>query len=117
MKTGPMELTIKELMMKRLDSEQVCLIQLEMGSYDYCLSEIARIVEDDDARILALSVDPIEDDPTRIMVNILVNKAECAALLQSFYRFNYKVVNTFSAPDENHDLIDRYSHLMRYLNV
>ena len=117
MRTGPMELTIKELMMKRLETEPLCLVQLEMGSYDYNLSQIARIVEDDDAKILALSVESIEDDPGRIMVNLLINKSECDALLQSFYRFNYNVVNTFSSPDENSDLMDRYSHLMRYLDV
>ena len=112
-----MELTIKELMMKKLEVEQSCVIQLEMGAYDYSLSEIARIVEEDDAKILALTVDPIEEDPGRIMVTILVNKADCSAILQSFYRYNYNVVNTFSTPDEDNDLRDRYSLLMRYLNV
>lgn len=112
-----MELTIKELMMKKLETEQACVIQLEMGAYDYSLSEIARIVEEDDAKILALTVDPIEEDPGRIMVSLLVNKTECGAILQSFYRYNYNVVNTFSTPDENNDLLNRYSLLMRYLNV
>lgn len=112
-----MELTIKELMMKKLETEQACVVQLEMGAYDYSLSEIARIVEEDDAKILALTVDPIEEDPGRIMVTLLVNQADCGAILQSFYRYNYNVVNTFSTPDENNDLRDRYSLLMRYLNV
>ena len=112
-----MELTMNELMMNKLETEQACLIQLEMGAYDYSLSEIARIVEEDDAKILALTVDPIEEDPGRIMVTLLVNQADCGAVLQSFYRYNYNVVNTFSTPDENDDLRDRYSLLMRYLNV
>ena len=94
-----------------------CLIQLEMGVYDYCLSEIARIVEEDDAKILKLTVDAIPESPGRIVVSILVNKPECGAIVKSFYRFNYNVINTFSSPDENSDLLDRYSLLMRYLNV
>ena len=112
-----MEMTIKELMMKRLEAEEACVIQLEMGTYDYSLSEIARIVEDEDAKILALSLDPIPEDPGRIMVTLLVNKPDCDAILQSFYRYNYNVANTFSSPEENQDLYDRYSLLMRYLNV
>ena len=112
-----MELTMNELMMNKLETEQACLIQLEMGAYDYSLSEIARIVEDDDAKIMALSVDPIEEDPGRIMVQLLVNKAECGGIVQSFYRYNYNVVNTYSSPDEGGDLLDRYSLLMRYLDV
>ena len=94
-----------------------CIIQLEMGGYDYSLSEIARIVEEDDAKILGLTVDEIAEDPGRILVTLLVNKKDCGAILQSFYRYNYNVVNTFSTPDENNDLLDRYSLLMRYLNV
>ena len=93
------------------------IIQFEMGSYDYSLSEIARIVEEDDAKILGLTVDAIPEDPGRIMVTILVNKSECGAIVQSFYRSNYNIINTFSSPNENQDLLDRYSLLMRYLSV
>ena len=112
-----MELTIKDMLLKRLESEQACVIQLEMGTYDYSLSEIARIVEENDAKILGLTVDAIPEDPGRMMVSILVNKTECGAIVQSFYRYNYNIANVFSAPDEKQDLFDRYSLLMRYLNV
>ena len=112
-----MEQTIKDLLLKKLEQEQACVIQLEMGAYDYSLSEIARIVEEDDAKILGLAVDAIPEEPGRIMVTILINKAECGAIVQSFYRYNYNIANTFNSPAENQDLIDRYSLLMRYLNV
>ena len=94
-----------------------CIIQLEMGTYDYSLSEIARIVEENDAKILGLTVDNIPEDPGRILVSILVNKSDCGAILRSFYRYNYNVVNIFSSPDENNDLRDRYALLMKYLSV
>ena len=112
-----MEPTIKDLLLKKLEQEASCLIQLEMGSYDYSLSEIARIVEENDAKILGLTVDSIPEEPGHIVVSLLVNKAECGGILQSFYRYNYNVVNTFSSPDENNDLLDRYALLMRYLDV
>ena len=116
-KIGAMEQKIKDLLLKALETEQACVIQLEMGAYDYSLSEIARIVEENDAKILGLTVDAIPEEPGRIMVTFLVNKSECGAIVQSFYRYNYNIVNTFSSPDENSDLRDRYAHLMRYLNV
>lgn len=112
-----MEPTIKDLLMKKLESQESCLFQLEMGAYDYSLSEIARIVEENDAKILGLTVDAVPEDPSRIIVSILVNKAECTGITQSFYRYNYNIINTFSTPEENSDLLDRYSLLMRYLNV
>ena len=112
-----MEPTIKDLMLKKLDDEQACVIQLEMGAYDYSLSEIARIVEENDAKIMGLTVDSIPEDPGRIMVSLLINKAECGAILQSFYRYNYNIAKTFSSPDEDSDLRDRYALLMKYLSV
>ena len=94
-----------------------CIIQLEMGAYDYSLTEIARIVEENDVKILGLTVDNILEDPGRILVSILVNTPDCRAVLQSFYRYNYNVINTFSSPDENNDLRERYALLMKYLSV
>lgn len=112
-----MEPTIKDLLLKQLENNEASLIQLEMGAYDYSLSEIARIVEENDAKILGLTVDAIPEEPGRIVVSILVNKSECSGIVQSFYRYNYNIINTFSSPEENSDLMDRYSLLMRYLNV
>ena len=112
-----MEPTIKDLLLKQLETQEACVIQLEMGSYDYSLSEIARIVEENDAKILGLTVEAVAEEPGRIVVSILVNKAECPGVIQSFYRYNYNIINVFSSPEENSDLLDRYSLLMRYLNV
>ena len=93
------------------------IIQLEMGLHDYSLSEIARIVEEEDAKIIGLTVDPIPETPERIVVSILINKSDCTAIVNSLFRYNYNIINTFSSPDENSDIMDRYLHLMRYLNV
>ena len=117
MRIGAMEPTIKDLLLKKLEVEESCVIQLEMGAYDYSLSEIARIVEENDAKILGLTVDSIPEDPGRILVSILVNKPDCGAILQSFYRYNYNVADTFSSPDEDSDLRNRYALLMKYLSV
>lgn len=112
-----MELTIKDLLLKKLEQEESCVIQLEMGAYDYSLSEIARIVEENDAKILGLTVDDNPEDPGRIVVTLLLNQPECAAIVKSFERYNYNIVGVFSSPDENLDLLDRYSLLMRYMNI
>lgn len=112
-----MEPTIKDMLLKQLESQEACVIQLEMGAYDYSLSEIARIVEENDAKILGLTVDDVPNELGRIMVTLLVNQHECGAIVKSFYRYNYNVVNTYSSPDGNRDLLDRFSLLMRYMNV
>ena len=112
-----MEPTIKDLLLKKLELEESCVIQLEMGAYDYSLSEIARIVEENDAKILGLTVDNNPEDPGRIMVTLLINQPESAAIVKSFERYNYNVVGIYSSTDENLDLLDRYSLLIRYMNI
>ena len=112
-----MEPTIKDMLLKQLETNEACLIQLEMGAYDYSLSEIARIVEENDAKIMGLTVDTIPEDPSRIVVSLLVNQADCTAIIKSFYRYNYTILNTFNSPESHSDLLDRYSLLMRYLDV
>lgn len=112
-----MEPTIKDMLIKQLELEPSCIIQLEMGAYDYSLSEIARIVEENDAKILGLTVDDSPEDPGRLMVTLLVNQAESSAIVKSFYRYNYNIVNVMCSPDGDNDLRDRYALLMRYMNV
>lgn len=112
-----MEPTIKDLLLKKLELAESCVIQLEMGTYDYSLSEIARIVEENDAKIFGLTVDEHPEEPGRIVVTLLVNQTESGAIVKSFERYNYNVVGLYSSPDENLDLLDRYSLLMRYMNL
>lgn len=92
------------------------IIVLEMSANDYMLSEIAWIVEEDDAKILSLTM---ESDPesTKLIVSIKVSKVDISAILQTFNRFNYNIVASFSERDNNEDLRQRYSEFIKYLNM
>lgn len=92
------------------------IIVLEMSANDYMFSEIARIVEEDDAKILSLTM---ESDPesTKLIVSIKVSKVDISAILQTFNRFNYNIVASFSERDNNEDLRQRYSEFIKYLNM
>jgi len=92
------------------------IIVLELNHRDFVLSEIARIVESNDARILSMYVEG-HTDSTRMDVTIKLNKTDIAAVLQTFNRFNYTVKATFSAGEYTDDLRERYDSLMRYLNI
>ena len=92
------------------------IIVLEMSANDYMLSDIAGIVEEDDAKILSLTM---ESDPesTKLIVSIKVSKVDISAILQTFNRFNYNIVASFSERDNNEDLRQRYSEFIKYLNM
>lgn len=91
------------------------IIVLEMWEKDYSLQQIARIIEENDAKILSTSVSPGEDG--KIEVNLKVNQPEINPMIQSFERFGYHVKGNYQEPEYTEDLRKRYEELMRMLNI
>ncbi len=92
------------------------VVVLEMSTNDYALSEIARIVESNDAKILSLYI-TADPDSTRMQLSLKINRVDLTAVLQTFNRFNYNIVASFSERDDQDDMRDRYDALMNYLNI
>lgn len=94
------------------------IIVLDVNNNDYSLSQIAQIVESNDAKILSLCITS-EEDSTKMEVAIKVNTKEIAPILQTFNRYNYNV-KAFYTDNENtnvEDLKDRFDSFMNYLNI
>jgi CBS domain-containing protein len=90
---------------------------LEIASKDYSISEIARIVESNDAKILGLYISAYPDS-TRLEVTLKVNVQDIGNLMQSFNRYNYEIKATWSQQDAYSDgLQDRFDALMNYLSI
>lgn len=90
---------------------------LEMGVHDYSLSEIARIVELENGRILASYVTEYEDS-TKIDVTIVLNQTEISPVVKSLERYGYKVNAFFSGVNMMDDFYrDRYDLLMNYMKI
>lgn len=90
---------------------------LEMGVHDYSLSEIARIVESENGRILASYVTEYEDS-TKIDVTIVLNQTEISPVVKSLERYGYKVNAFFSGVNMMDDFYrDRYELLMNYMKI
>jgi acetoin utilization protein AcuB len=92
------------------------ILVIEVNQNDYSLSEIARIVESNDAKILSTFITSFPDS-TKMDVTIKINKIDIAGLLQTFNRYNYIIKASFSEGSYHDDLQDRYDSLMNFLNV
>jgi acetoin utilization protein AcuB len=93
------------------------IIVLEVNQRDYVLSEIAKIVESQDNKILNLFV-TTEKDSTKMEVTIKLNTMEIQALVQTFNRYNYIIKAAYTEDEKMYDdLRDRYESLMRYLSI
>lgn len=72
------------------DTENSMLI-IEVPLIDYTLTDIARIVESNNAHVTNLFVLPIADGNT-LLISIKLNLIDISPVLMSFERFNYKVI-------------------------
>ena len=92
------------------------IIILEMLTKDYSLSQIAQIVEGNDAKILNMHINA-HPDSTKIEVTLKINKDDLTPVLQTFARYNYAVKATFHQNQFVGDLKKRYDEFMHFLNI
>ena len=97
-------------------NEPGAILVLSMDEKDYSLQQIARIVEENDSKILSLNVIS-GAEPGELEVNIKINKEDVNAIMQSFNRFNINIKASYQEPEYTEDLKKRYEELMRYLNI
>ncbi|MEN8811114.1 MAG: acetoin utilization protein acuB, partial [Flavobacteriales bacterium] len=83
---------------------------------DYSLSQIAQIVESNNARILSSFITS-SDDSSQIDVTIKLNKKELGAILQTFQRYDYAVIETYQKDDDFDELKNRFDNLMNLLDL
>lgn len=93
------------------------VLVLEMGVHDYSMSEIARIVESENAKLISSYVTEYEDS-TRIDVTLVLNMAEISPVVKSLERYGYKVNTFFSGSNKIDDFYrERYEQLMNYMKI
>ncbi|GAB5553117.1 MAG: CBS domain-containing protein [Saprospiraceae bacterium] len=92
------------------------IIVLEVSNRDYSLSEIARIAESENARILSAFITSKPDSPL-IDVTIKLNKQHVQSIMATFLRFDYTIKASFNEVDYLDSLQERFDSLMSYLNV
>lgn len=92
------------------------VIVLERSYKDYSLSEIAQIIESNDASILSVFVSS-KPDSSLMEISVKINRMELDPILQTFFRYNYTVKASYGEESYYDNLKDRYNQLMAYLNV
>ena len=92
------------------------IIVLEMGVRDYSLSEIARIVESNDASVLSMYIKTMPDS-TRMEVTLKINRMDIGPVIQTFIRYDYLIKASFYEEELNESLKERYDSLMKYLDI
>lgn len=89
---------------------------LETNTQDYSMSEIARLVESENASILS-SLVTSRPDALKVEVTLKINRQNLGAVSNTFQRFGYEVKAAFQEDEYFQSLQDRYDSLMHYLEI
>ena len=93
------------------------IIVLEINANDYSLTQIAQIVESNDAKILSMYITSAPDS-TKMNLTLKINRIDLTSIIQTFVRFDYIVKAQFMEDDEMDSLYsNRYEQFMLYLNI
>lgn len=93
------------------------IIIIKLNQIDYSLSEISRLVEENNAKILSTYIknDPIESD--RILLTLKINTSEISRIIATLERFGYTIIAQFKESPARIDQKDRLDLLMKYINI
>ena len=95
--------------------EPGAILVIEVSQKQFSISEIAKIAESNNARIIGLFVTAYFDDKVQIALKLI--SENLASVGETFERFGYTVVFKFFN-DEKEDLYkDRFEQLMKYLDI
>lgn len=89
---------------------------LSLGLRDYNLSEISRIVESNNAKILLLYMD-INEPNASIRLTIKINTLDVERIVATFERFNYTIEYYQPADVRKDAMQERYDLLMKLFDI
>jgi signal-transduction protein with cAMP-binding, CBS, and nucleotidyltransferase domain len=93
------------------------IIILQTTWNNYSASQISQIVEGNDARILGLFVNRIEQSDN-LEVTIKLDKVDLSSVIQTFTRYDYLISAVYMDDSMLNDMYeDRMEQLLRYMNI
>ena len=96
--------------------EPGAVIVLSVNSVDYSLAQIAQIVESNNARILSSFITS-SPETTVMEVTIKINEKELGAILQTFNRYDYTVIESYHKGEDYNEMKNRFDYLMTRLDL
>lgn len=93
------------------------VITVEMNRNDYSLSELVRLIESENAKILGVAVEAPGESNDSFQVSFKLNIKDTSGISQSLSRHGYIVRSENQSELLQFDLTDKADELMRYLDV
>lgn len=93
------------------------ILVLEVSAAQYSLSEISRIIEANNAKVLSAFITS-PPDSSKLEVTIKVSVMDLSSIMQTLNRYDYIVKASFAEESQYDSLLsERYESLLKYLNT
>ncbi len=93
------------------------IILLDLNANDYSLTQIAQIVEGNDAKILSMYITS-PPDSLKLELTLKINRIDLSSIIQTFVRFDYTIKASFMEDQEMDSIYsNRFEHFMHFLNI
>ncbi|MEM9297003.1 MAG: CBS domain-containing protein [Bacteroidota bacterium] len=93
------------------------ILVLSIPHIDYSLSQISRLVEENNAKILSSSVKEDDVDSGQLRVTLKINKPDLAQIVATYERFGYKVIGRFQESQIVEKDKEKLDMLFRFLDI
>ena len=93
------------------------IIVLSLKENDYSLSQISRLVESNDAKILSSFVVNDEHVASNIKVTLKLNRMDLSRIIATFERYDYRIIAHFQETELMNSDKERLDLLIKYLNI
>lgn len=91
------------------------IIVIRMRPNDYSMSDLSRVIEYSDAKILGFFIFEVENS-NELEVHLKLNTTVLKHILATLERYDYKVIQYFNREDLADDLDERYENLMNFID-
>jgi len=96
-------------------SEPGGIVIIEKGIKDYSFSEIAQIVESNNAKLFGAFISKLDSD--LVQITLKIGDSGINDILQTFRRYSYEILAGHEQDDYIESLRDRSKYLDKYLNI
>jgi len=96
-------------------SNEGTVLLLEKEIRDYSFSELSQIIESNNGKLLGVFIS--ETNATTVKLTLKFSSQDVNEIIQSFRRYNYKVLSNHEEDFYLEELKDRTNYLKKYLNI
>jgi predicted transcriptional regulator len=97
--------------------EQGGILVFLIDKRDYSLTEISRLVESNNAKILSTYITDDKHDMNKLRITIKINTPDMNRIVATFERYNYRIVAQFQSNQYQEVERDRLDMFFKYLNI